>query len=166
MRWLIDGYNVIRRDPDLRAHEAESLEAGRTALLRLVAHAAREKADRFTVVFDGAPASGPRAAGGQLEVIFSRPPEKADDVLVRLARQLGAGAAVVTSDRAVRDAVGRAGSTVIGADEFLRALSMESEPERDDDEDDQPKRDKRGNPRRLSKDARAAQRALRRLRPL
>jgi hypothetical protein len=33
MRWLIDGYNVIRRDPDLRAHEAESLEAGRRALL-------------------------------------------------------------------------------------------------------------------------------------
>src|SRR2546422_5793171 len=33
----VDGYNVIRRDPDLRAHEAESLDAGRTALLRLVA---------------------------------------------------------------------------------------------------------------------------------
>src|SRR2546421_4293156 len=30
----------------------------------------------------------------------------------RLARQLGAGAAVVTSDRAVRDAAGRAGCTV------------------------------------------------------
>jgi len=86
MRWLVDGYNVIRRDPDLRAHEAESLEAGRTALLRLVAHVARAKGDRFTVVFDGAPASGPRSAGGQVEVIFSRPPDKADDVLVRLAR--------------------------------------------------------------------------------
>src|SRR5438445_657064 len=55
MRWLIDGYNVIRRDPDLRAHEAESLEAGRTALLRLVARIARAGGDRFTVVFDGAP---------------------------------------------------------------------------------------------------------------
>src|SRR3989475_7469197 len=93
MRWLIDGYNVIRRDPDLRAHEAESLEAGRTALLRLVAQAARAGGDRFTVVFDGAPASRPAPAGGQLEVIFSRPPEKADDVLARLPRQLGAGSA-------------------------------------------------------------------------
>src|SRR2546427_6619404 len=98
MRWLIDGYNVIRRDPDLRAHEAESLEAGRTALLRLVAQAARAGGDRFTVVFDGAPASRPAPAGGQLEVIFSRPPEKADDVLARLARQLGAGSAVVRSE--------------------------------------------------------------------
>src|SRR2546427_2346657 len=93
MRWLIDGYNVIRRDPDLRAHEAESLEAGRTALLRLVAQAARAGGDRFTVVFDGAPASRPAPAGGQLEVIFSRPPEKADDVLARLARPPGAGSA-------------------------------------------------------------------------
>src|SRR2546428_5553063 len=123
MRWLVDGYNVIRRDPDLRAHEAESLEAGRTALLRLVAHAARAMGDRFTVVFDGAPASGPRSAGGQVEVIFSRPPEKADDVLVRLARQLGAGSAVVTSDRAVGGAAGRAGRAVIGAGQLLEALS-------------------------------------------
>ncbi len=26
MRWLVDGYNVIRRDPKLQAREAESLE--------------------------------------------------------------------------------------------------------------------------------------------
>src|SRR2546428_1629840 len=93
MRWLIDGYNVIRRAADLRAQEAESLEAGRTALLRLVARAARAGGDRFTVVFDGAPASRPAPAGGQLEGIFSRPPEKADDVLARLARPAGAGPA-------------------------------------------------------------------------
>jgi len=181
MRWLIDGYNVIRCDPDLRAEEAESLEAGRTALLRLVARAARAGGDRFTVVFDGAPASRPAPAGGQVEVIFSRPPEKADDVLARLARQLGAGSAVVTSDRAVRDAAGRAGCAVISADQFLEALSAESEPRRtygrpptdegnltdpattDKDEHPDPAR-KSGNPRRLSKDARAAERALRRLR--
>ena len=36
MRWLIDGYNVIRADPDLRAVEARGLQAGRAALLRLV----------------------------------------------------------------------------------------------------------------------------------
>src|SRR3989475_12997230 len=109
MRWLIDGYNVIRRDRDVRAQEAESLEAGRTALLRLVARAARGGGDRFTVVFDGAPASRPAPAGGQLDVIFSRPPEKADDVLARLARQLGAGSAVVAPPPAVGGAAGPAG---------------------------------------------------------
>ncbi len=164
MRWLVDGYNVIRRDADLRAHEAESLEAGRTALLRVVAGAARATGDRFTVVFDGAPASGPARAGGQVDVIFSRPPDKADDVLVRLARQLGAGAAVVTSDRAVREAARRARCAVVTAEEFLGGVSARPEPERKSDEEDERSRDKRGNPRRPSKKARAAQRALRRLR--
>src|SRR2546428_4114593 len=98
------------------------------ALLRLVARAARAGGDRFTVVFDGAPATRPAPAGGQVEVIFSRPPEKADDVLVRLARQLGAGSAVVTSDRAGRGAAGRAGSAVIRAEQFPAAVSAETEP--------------------------------------
>src|SRR2546422_10568030 len=107
MRWLIDGYNVIRRDPDLRAHEAESLEAGRRALLGLVAHAAQAGGDPLTVVFDGAPASRPAPTGGQGEVTFSRPPEKGDDVLVRPARPLGAGSPGVTPRPGGRDAAGR-----------------------------------------------------------
>src|SRR2546426_4811424 len=127
MRWLIDGYNVIRCDPDRRAEEAESLEAGRTALLRLVARAARAGGDRFTVVFDGAPASRPAPAGGQVEVIFSRPPEKADDVLARLARQLGAGSAVGTSDPAVRDAAGPARRAGLNAGPILGTLSPPAE---------------------------------------
>src|SRR2546428_8536057 len=128
MRWLVDGYNVIRRDPDLRAHEAESLEAGRTALLRLVARAARAGGDRFTVVFDGAPASRPAPAAGQLEVIFSRPPEKADDVLARLARQLGAGSAGLTSDRAGRGAARPARWARPRAQQILGALRAGPEP--------------------------------------
>src|SRR5262250_2431187 len=58
MLWLIDGYNVVRRDPDLRAREAESLEAGRRALLHLLARAPQAARDEFTVVFDGARRSG------------------------------------------------------------------------------------------------------------
>jgi predicted RNA-binding protein with PIN domain len=81
MRWLVDGYNVIRRDPELAQHEAHNLEDGRTALLRLVAGAARASGDPFTVVFDGARRSGGAAAGGQVQVMFSRPPETADDGL-------------------------------------------------------------------------------------
>src|SRR2546428_9384532 len=100
------------------------------ALLRLVARAARAGGDRFTVVFDGAPASRPAPAGGQVEVIFSRPPEKADDVLARLARQLGAGSAVGTSDPAVRDAAGRARRAGINGDPILGAVFAESAPHR------------------------------------
>ena len=54
MLWLIDGYNVIRRDPDLRGHEAQSLQAGRRALVHVVQQLARTiPHDEFVVVFDG-----------------------------------------------------------------------------------------------------------------
>lgn len=166
MRWLIDGYNVIRHDADLRAAEAGGLHVGRAALLRLVAGAARRLSDHFTVVFDGAPVGGSAESPGQVEVIFSRPPEKADDVLIRLARQSGDGGAVVSDDRTVADAARRARCAVIGAGHFVTALTGgDDDPtdEKDADEDDDAE-PKRGNPRKLSKDARAAQRALRRLR--
>jgi predicted RNA-binding protein with PIN domain len=172
MRWLVDGYNVVRRDPDLRAREAESLEAGRRALLHLLARARRPPQDEFTVVFDGARPSGGGAPGvGQrIRVVFSRPPATADDELMRLARQLRNGAVVVSSDRKVQDAARRAGSAVLTAEQFLEALGAAgpvsgSEPlDKKDDFDDEPTRDKRGNPRRLSKKARLARRALGRLR--
>jgi predicted RNA-binding protein with PIN domain len=170
MRWLVDGYNVIRRDPDLRAREAESLEAGRRALLHLIARGWRPPEDEFTVVFDGARLSGGAPTAGRIRVVFSRPPLTADDELMRLARQLRNGAVVVSSDRRVQDAARRAGSAVLAAEQFLEALegpetsSGADAPDTKDDSDPEPAREKRGNPRRLSKKARKAQRALGRLR--
>ena len=170
MRWLVDGYNVIRRDPDLRAREAESLEAGRRALVALIARADRAPRDEFTVVFDGARLSGGTPMPGRLRVVFSRPPLTADDELMRLARQLRNGAVVVSSDRTVQDAARRAGSAVLTAEQFLEALEVPESssgadtPYSKDDSDEEPGREKRGNPRRLSKKARQARRALGRLR--
>src|SRR3970040_603025 len=63
MRWLVYGYNVIRRAPELKSREQESLEAGREALCALLVQVARASADTFTVVFDGAQAGG-RGGGG------------------------------------------------------------------------------------------------------
>jgi predicted RNA-binding protein with PIN domain len=160
MRWLIDGYNVIRRDPDLAQHETHNLEDGRAALLRLVAGAARASGDPFTVVFDGARRAGGTAAGGQVQVLFSRPPETADDVLRRLAGELRSGAVVVSSDRAVRDAAERAGAAAVTAEQFIDALTADDIEDADDD----PPRTG-GNPRRPSRAERTARRVLARLRP-
>jgi predicted RNA-binding protein with PIN domain len=207
VRWLIDGYNVIRREPDLRAHEAESLEAGRRALLHLLARAHRDPRDEFTVVFDGARVAGGAPSQGRIRTIFSRPPHTADDELMRLARQWRSGAVVVTSDRRIQDAARRAGAAALTAERFLDALtappegvsagakglsagtepgrskglSAGTEPRRSflrpppdqagledpatkDPELPESPREKRGNPRRLSKKARRERRALGRLR--
>ena len=168
MRWLVDGYNVIRRSPELAAREGESLEAGRLALCRLLARAARASGDHFTVVFDGIRAGGGAGGGAGVQVVFSSARETADRVLGRLA--VGGGV-VVSNDREVRQAAARAGAVAVTTDEFLGRLDRlaSSAPAGAEapaeEEDDAPRGPKKGNPRRLPKKARAAARALGRLRP-
>src|SRR5436309_13962436 len=128
MRWLIDGYNLIRREPDLRDREIESLEAGRRALLHLLARAYRDPRDEFTVVFDGARVAGGAPPGGRIRAIFSRPPLTADDELMRLARQWKSGAVVVSSDRKIQDAARRSACAALTADQFLEALQRHDSP--------------------------------------
>src|SRR5262245_54812755 len=125
MRWLVDGYNVIRRSPELAGLEARGLQEGRSALCRLLASAARASGDRFTVVFDGAgrSRSGPGAAG--VEVVFSSARETADAVLARLA---AGGGAVVSNDREVRRAAARAGAIAVTTDDFLLRLDRAGRP--------------------------------------
>ena len=164
MRWLIDGYNVIRRDPDLRAHEAAGLQAGRAALLALLARIAARLSDDFTVVFDGARRTGGAPSAGRVQVLFSRPPETADDVLRRLASTLREGAVVVTSDRTVRDSARRAGAVVLTAEAFVEAATASAEAPEEADVEQHDRGRRSGPSRRPSREARNAARALRRLR--
>ena len=169
MRWLVDGYNVIRRAPELESREQESLEAGRRALCALLVQVARASADTFTVVFDGAHAGGRAGSGSGVTVIFSSARESADRVLARMARE---GGAVVSNDRDVRRSAERAGAIVVTTDQFLarldRARHLPPEApagEKGGEEDEPPRGPRKGNPRRLSKKDRATQRALGRLGP-
>jgi predicted RNA-binding protein with PIN domain len=159
MRWLVDGYNVIRHAPGLAACEQESLQAGRDALCRLLADAARSSGDQFTVVFDGARGGGTALGGRGVRVVFSRAQERADDVLARLA---SAGVAVVSTDREVQKAAARARAIAITADDFLARILAPPSPIKDEEDEVLPG-PKRGNPHRLSKKARAAERALKRI---
>src|SRR2546422_11631201 len=106
MRWLIDGYNVIRRSPELSSREMVSLEAGRQALCDLLSATARASGDAFTVVFDGAGTGGTASGGPGVSVIFSSARESADRVLMRLARAGGGGGSQQPAGRA---SVGRPG---------------------------------------------------------
>src|SRR5215472_878040 len=133
MRWLIDGYNVIRASPEFSALEREGLDVGRDALCRALAtSAARARGDQFTVVFDGAGGGGSASVAG-VRAIFSSARETADRVIARLAAQAGA---VVSNDREVRRAAARAGAIAITADEFLARLERgpRSAPATDDED--------------------------------
>ena len=117
MRILVDGYNVIRRLPELRAVErAEGLAAGREALCAHLRAYRRARGHAITVVFDGAGGTG--ASSGGLTVRFSRAGETADAVIARLLEAGGSGAVVVSSDTAVAAAARRAGAAAVTAEEF------------------------------------------------
>ncbi|PYM76740.1 MAG: hypothetical protein DME10_00030 [Candidatus Rokuibacteriota bacterium] len=154
MRWLIDGYNVIRRSPELSSREMVSLEEGRQALCKLLSATARASGDAFTVVFDGAGSGGTGSGRVGVTVVFSSARENADRVLIRLARQ---GGAVVSNDREVRQSVARAGAVVV------RAPAADLLDANLKDEEETPRGPRKGNPRRLGKKARATRRALGRL---
>ena|SRR6266508_645532 len=173
MRWLVDGYNVIRRAPELKSREQESLEGGRQALCALLVEVARRSEDTFTVVFDGAQTGGRASGGSGVTVLFSSARESADRVLSRMARE---GGAVVSNDREVRREAERAGAIVVTTDQFLARLDQaraappeaapdEKDGEKDREADEAPSGPRKGNPRRLSKKDRAARRALGRLGP-
>ena len=170
MRWLVDGYNVIRRAPELRSREQESLEAGRQALCAMLAEVARVSHDIFTVVFDGVDAGGRGGGGAGVTVIFSSARESADHVLATMARE---GGALVSNDREVRRAAERAGAVVVTTDQFLARLDQArsvmtggevAEAEKDEG-DDLERGPRKGNPRKLSKKERVTRRALGRLGP-
>lgn len=113
MRFLVDGYNVTKRDP---ATARLTLEQQREALLARLATRGPDLlgAGPITVVFDGLPDAGvARSRRGPIEVRFSRL-ESADDMIVRLAE--GGDATVVTSDTGLAIRVGAHRARVLGAD--------------------------------------------------
>ncbi|MEJ5358566.1 MAG: NYN domain-containing protein [Desulfobacterales bacterium] len=124
---LIDGYNLIRRSPELGRLDREDIARGREALLARLAAYRRLKAHRITVVFDGAgapPGLPERDRQAGIRVLFSRGGETADQLIAQLARREGEGALVVTSDAALQRAAASSGAAAVSAEEFAARLEL------------------------------------------
>ena len=120
MHWVVDGYNVIRRIPELADRETrEGLAAGREALGHLLTNAAQRSRDRFTVIFDGAKGGSRKVGGAGIVVIFSSVQKPADTLLIEHAAP---GVTVVSDDRDVADGALRAGARALSAKEFVTRI--------------------------------------------
>ena len=165
MDLIVDGYNLIGSEGGL----VGALEPKRNWLVQRLAAYQKIKQFNVTVVFDGWRSGRNEEIARKKDgvtVVYSQLNEKADAVIIRLARQNGAGSVVVTSDREIRSAVERLGVVAVSAGEFhqiLRALDGNSYDEdiRDDEECDA---SQKGNPRRASKSDRRRNDKLRKLR--
>jgi uncharacterized protein len=121
MDLIIDGYNLIGAEGGLYG----ALEHKRNRLIQQLAAYEKRKGFNLILVFDGWRSGRPaetKEKHDNVWVLYSRAGEKADSVIVRLAREKGSGCVVVTSDREIARAVERFGAVAIFAGEFNEIL--------------------------------------------
>ena len=148
---IIDGYNVIGSEQGLHG----ALEPKRNWLVQRLSLYQKIKQFKVTVIFDGWRTGRREPVGEKIDgisVLYSQLDEKADAVIVRLAREKASGSVVVSSDREIRRAVERFGAVAIAASEFSQILrSLDLGQGGEDFVDEKFAAPKKGNPNRLSK---------------
>jgi hypothetical protein len=91
----------------------------------------RKKGHRITVVFDGwksGSAQEGRDRYGNIEIIYSRQGEKADEVIKRITDQTAEETIVVSSDREIASYVTRQGKTALSSLEFETIMNKAISP--------------------------------------
>ncbi len=167
---VVDGYNLIGSERGLRG----DLEGKRNRLIQRLQKYREKKKFGVIVVFDGWRSGWPtevQQQSGGITVIFSQQGEKADDVIIKLAKEMGSGCVVVTSDREVRRAAEGSSAVAVYAGEFntiLRNLDNDVFDGEDgltseDGLEESRHPDKKGNPRKLSKIERKRREILKKL---
>jgi len=120
---IVDGYNLIHRTPALRPGPDRTLEQSRDKLINLLAWAIGTGEARFLVVFDGATGVRDEDSGSaRVEVRYSKPPDKADDLIRRLVEEKVERVdrlTVVTADLEVARHARAMGADIAMSDLFL-----------------------------------------------
>jgi predicted RNA-binding protein with PIN domain len=130
---LLDGYNVILRSPAFRPGERRNLAAARDKLVNLLTWAVGSEGQaHFVIVFDGADVKGQArrqlTGSKRVELRFSTPPQKADDLIRILVEDLAQNereVTVVTSDLEVAQHARTHGATIVLSDLFAASLFPE-----------------------------------------
>lgn len=119
---VLDGYNIVHRAPQLKPGPGRSLRESREKLVNLLSWMMGGEPARFLVVWDGAEGSGRDGRSGRVEERYSRPPEKADDLIRRIVEaeiDRVDRVTVVTSDIEVARHARAMGADVSISDLFL-----------------------------------------------
>lgn len=119
---VLDGYNIVHRSPQLKPGPGRTLREAREKLVNLLSWMMGSEPARFVVVWDGAEGSGRDERSGRVEVRYSRPPEKADDLIRRIVEaevERVDRVTVVTADLEVARHARAMGADVSISDLFL-----------------------------------------------
>jgi predicted RNA-binding protein with PIN domain len=123
---LVDGYNVINRDPSFQSVGAKRLAAARQLLIDQLANRYRHTPHQVTVVFDGDGASQQTVQDRRVRIIYSRAGETADSAIARLAaraRAEGREVELYSDDAEVKQSVARQGGSVGSTGQLTKRLN-------------------------------------------
>lgn len=129
---IVDGYNVIHADPELKRTVGHDLEKARRSLVRMLKRYLESKSVRVTLVFDGhgGITDVDVEIPGRLQVLYSPAGQSADDLILDI---VGDSAnpreyVVVTSDMADIGRSARSmGAVVLPSPQFLARIRPVSE---------------------------------------
>jgi predicted RNA-binding protein with PIN domain len=119
---VVDGYNLILRTSALKPSATRTLRESRDKLVNLLSWSIGSGEARFLVVFDGSEDHGKDESTPRVEIRFSRPPLKADDVIRTIVEEQVDHVdrlTVVTSDLEVARHARAMGADIALADLFL-----------------------------------------------
>ena len=129
MHLIIDGYNLLHITLPLVQSASEDLQRRRDQLIDQLSSYRQKKPCDITIVFDGwrgGYVTEKRERKKGIDLIFSKLGETADEVIKRLVKERGSGAAVVTSDRDISRYAQRMSVAVIASDQFREKIQPSS----------------------------------------
>ncbi len=131
---IIDGYNFIFAVTPLRIKVLKDKKLGRDALIHMLEIYASSKKLNIKVVFDGKKGSFPRQRTQYVDVIYSKSPEIADDLIVDIVKKAKAPKTitVVTSDNELKNRVRSLGAQITGAMSFYSMIKKPQKSSNDD----------------------------------
>ncbi|MFO1488985.1 MAG: NYN domain-containing protein [Verrucomicrobiota bacterium] len=126
VRILVDGYSLLHNWPELAPGRARHSAAARDELVHVLTQYRDATSTPVTVFFDGAGSggSGDSASTPEVEIIFSKSGQTADDLIERAAHRFQpyGEVMVVTDDHAERDLVAGLGGLAVSCFNFIRMV--------------------------------------------
>ncbi|MBM3845892.1 MAG: NYN domain-containing protein [Verrucomicrobia bacterium] len=127
VRILVDGYSLLHYWTELAPGRARHSAEARDELVRALTRYHDSTGTPITVVFDGnrpSIGSAEEQSTREVEILYSRAGQTADQIIERAAHRLSAygDVLVVTQDLAERDTVRAVGGMTCGCENFIRML--------------------------------------------
>ncbi len=167
MHLIIDGYNLLHVNRLLIHLNPVQLQWERERLIDQLSAYQKLKPCRITLVFDGWQggwATERREGRKEIEVVYSKLGEMADEVIKRLVKEKGSGAVVITSDREIAKFAERMAVSVIPSDQFRERMEISTEKfDEEIEEEEERGSNQKGPSRRLSRKEKRTRAALKKL---